>query len=140
MESSFRSSIPLPSNILAQRDRLMLTIRGFIRSDGLPASTHPDGWARKSIPRATLSPKATAIEIQNLGETDVPHRGRHAGESRLDVTVPGDGSGNVDSVSTFIDPQVLGFAERSVGTKPAGVPSEVGAADALPVRGDVPGD
>ena len=72
---------------------------------------------------------------QHFGEADVPHCGRHAGESRLDISVAGNGPGDMGPMAEFVDPQVLGLAERSVGSP--GTPHEVGAADALPVGGDV---
>ena len=51
---------------------------------------------------AFSSPPATAI--QHLGKADVPHSGRHAGESWLDVSVAGDGPGDVGPVAVLIDP------------------------------------
>ena len=68
MESSLRSPTPLPSNTRAVKPKLILTIRGFTRLDGLPVSAHSVGSARKSIPRSTLSPDPKPKAVNTLAK------------------------------------------------------------------------
>ena len=81
--------------------------------------------------------EAGARAVQHLGETDMRYGGRHARETRLDGAVSGDGAGDVGTVPAIVDPQVIGLVEGAVGAEPGGVPGEVGAADAVPVGGDI---
>ena len=75
-----------------------------------------------------------AILAQHLGETDVADPRRHAREALLPEAVAGDRAGHVRPVSVVVDPQVIGLDERPVRAEAV---REIGAADAVPVRGDI---
>ena len=92
------------------------------------------GFGQEVHPAQDRVRRAHAEAVEHSGETDVPHRRRHPGETRLDGPVADHGPGDMGPVASFVDPQIRGLVGRR-GKE--GEPGEVGAADALPVRRDV---
>ena len=82
-------------------------------------------------------PESEPGAVQDLGETDVAHRRRHAGITGFVVTVSENGSGYGGSVQASIDPQVFRLAGPSAEAEQVEAQRKVGPANALPVRRDV---
>ncbi len=99
-----------------------------------PVRHTPSPRPGRSIPRRIEFHRTEAKAVEHSPETDVLHGRRHAGETGLDRPVSDHGAGDVGSVASCIDPEILGLFR---GRGKEGRPGEVGTADALPVRRDV---
>ena len=114
-----------------------------VDDQGLDTCGHPSRLAAARRLREEIHPARDAVagpeavRVQHLGETDVADPRRHAREALLPETVADDRGGDVRAVSVIVNPQVIGLDVRPVRTEPSGVVREIGAADAVAVRGDV---
>ena len=85
--------------------------------------------------------RAAAVEVQHLGEADVPNARGDAGEPRVDIAVAEQGAGNVGSVAVAVQPQigiVLGrHGAQVLHVAPANAPAVAGNVQVVEVQARV---